>query len=106
MSHLYFYTFEHLQVDQALYTRKLESEMQVWHLKRGMLHSPHKAERDAAAKLNTNFLTVHSQILKKQKMDIQHLLAPIKISTVKNYLKRLQELKKQAFAGIVSTDCD
>jgi hypothetical protein len=46
LSHLYFYTFEHLQVDQALYAKKLEEEMQVWHLKQRLLRSPHKLDRD------------------------------------------------------------
>ena len=33
VSHMYFFTFEHLQVDEVLYTKKLLEEMQVWHVR-------------------------------------------------------------------------
>lgn len=46
-------------------------------------------------------MSIHEEILKKQKVDINHLIVPIKLTTVKKYLKRLQELKKEAFFDIV-----
>ena len=56
ISHMYFFAFEHLQVDQAVYASKLDEEMKVWHYKQAMLRSPHRAERDQAVKIQTPFL--------------------------------------------------
>ena len=105
LSHMYFYTFEHLQVDQSIYSKKLDEEMQVLHHKQKLSKSPHKGDRDQASKITNRFLREHEEIQTKQRLDLNQLIkiTPIKLTTLKKYLARLQELKREAFKNITTT---
>ena len=74
--------------------------MQVWHHRQSLLKSPHRAERCHASLIQTRFLKVKDEIIEKSRLDLYQLfkLTPLKLSTVKKYLARLQELKREAFS--------
>jgi len=70
LSHLYFFTFAHLQLDESLYAKVLAEHMQVWHMRDCLLKSPHALQRTQAAMLKSQFLKKHDELQSSRRLDL------------------------------------
>ena len=67
MSHLNFITFQFLDLDEAVYTKRLNDEMVMWIHKKELCRSPHRFIRMEAAKMTSAFIQEQEDLIKFKK---------------------------------------
>ena len=78
--------------------------MQVWQKQQDLLKSSHSVERHMASQLKSAFIKTNNSVRAKRRLVQQTLLKlqPVKLQTLKKYLQKLNEFKKQAFSQITA----
>ena len=90
MAHLNFVTFQFLDLDESVYTTRLNHEMNMWNHKKDCLQSPHKFIRLEAAKLESPFIKEQEELIKfKKEQRYSRDDKEITMKDLTKYLKRL-----------------
>ena len=90
-----------MDLDETVYTTRLHHEMNMWNHKQDQSRSPHKFIRTKAALISSPFITEQEELIKfKKEQRYSRDDKEITKKDLQAYLKRLQELKNEAYKQI------